>query len=150
MAASLRPSGVGSAGGARRACHAAISESNSKTMAAGPSTPCSRSCVLMMRFCAPLTFRAWVCALIMASPSSSSTMDGGTSTPSVLATLTSAVVCATSTPRACQPYRRLPVRLQPAPRQSVSLRNVTAPSCAPLAGGVQYPKHHDLTVCGDH
>jgi len=45
-------------------------------------------------------FSAWVCARVIASPSCSSTSDGGMTTPSVLATQSVAVVSARPTPRA--------------------------------------------------
>ena len=57
------------------------------------------SWVLTMRTIALVTLVASVWARIMASPSRISTSDGGITTPSVLATQTSAVLSAAGTPR---------------------------------------------------
>ena len=54
----------------------------------------------MIRTACPVKFVASVCARSIASPSRISTSDGGTTTPSVLATPTSAAPRATGTPAA--------------------------------------------------
>ena len=95
--------GDGCSGGAAvppRPVHHATSAQHAVRHAAGISAPVKRSCVLMMRTASCVRFAASVWARIIASPSRISTSDGGITTPSVLATQTSAAPRAGASPLA--------------------------------------------------
>ncbi len=77
-----------------RRFHHVIPMQNASRIPAGTSAPMNTSCVLMMRIAAPVMFTASVCARIIASPSRINTSDGGTTTPIVLGTQTSAALVA--------------------------------------------------------
>jgi hypothetical protein len=81
---------------------AAMARAATSTPRPGRIAACRTSWVLTMRTFACVAFTASVCALIIASPSSSSTSDGGMTMPSVLATQTVATASAGATWRAAR------------------------------------------------
>ena len=91
---------AGPRAGVRRPSSQATIRQSTRNIAAGTSAPRKMSWVLTMRTISLVTLVASVWARIMASPSRISTSDGGMTTPSVLATQTSAVLSAAGTPRA--------------------------------------------------
>ena len=77
---------------APRPCQAVIATQSARKIAAGMSAAWKTSCVFTIRALDATRCEASVCARIIASPSRISTSEGGTTTPSVLATHTSATL----------------------------------------------------------
>ena len=90
---------AGPRGGVLRPRNQATSRQSARKIAAGTNAPRKMSWVLTMRTISLVTLAASVWARIMASPSRIRTSDGGITTPSVLATQTSAVLSAAGMPR---------------------------------------------------